>query len=364
VWQIISLDLITGLPESQGYNSILVVIDRLSKLLHAIPTNDTLSSEGLARLFRDYVWKHHGLPEQVISDRGPQFVSGFLKELYNVLGIQMAASTAYHPQTDGQTERANQEIEQYLRLFVNHRQDDWAEWLPLAEFAHNNRVQASTRQTPFMLNTGRHPRLGVEPLRESRNEAVDSFVSRLHASKKEAEAALHRAAEDMARYYDQHRQEAHVYKEGDKVWLEGKDIQTDRPSKKLDDKRYGPFSVIKVIPPSAYKLALPASMRIHPVFNTVKLRPYIEDPIPGRPQAPRPPPTVQGDHPEYTVEYIKNSKVSRRKIYFLVKWAGYPQEESTWEPLKNLQNAKESIQDFYKRHPNAPRTGEVQLAAH
>ena len=217
VWQIISVDLITGLPESLGYDTILVVIDRLSKLLHAIPTNETLSSEGLARLFRDHVWKHHGLPEQVISDRGPQFVSGFIRELYNVLGIKMATSTAYHPQTDGQTERANQEIEQYLRVFVNHRQDDWAEWLPLAEFAHNNKVQASTRQTPFMLNTGRHPRLGIEPLRESKKEAVDTFVTRMLATRKEAEAALHRAAEDMARYYDQHRQEAHSYKEGDKV---------------------------------------------------------------------------------------------------------------------------------------------------
>lgn len=364
VWQIISLDLITGLPQSQGYDAILVIIDRLSKLLHAIPTNDTISAEGVARMFRDHVWRHHGLPEQVISDRGSQFVSGFMKELYNMLGIKMAASTAYHPQTDGQTERANQEIEQYLRLFVNHRQDDWAEWLPLAEFSYNNKVQASTRQTPFMLNTGRHPRLGVEPLREAKHESVENFMTRLQSSRREAEAALHKAAEDMARYYDQNRQEAQVFKEGDKVWLEGKDIQSDRPSKKLDDKRYGPFKVIKVYPPNAYKLQLPPSMKIHPVFNTVKLRPYVEDPILERPQPIRPPPVIDGPKPEWETEYLKNSRVLRGKLQFLVKWKGYPHEDSTWEPLEYLKKVKGLIQDFYKNHPKAPRTRAVEPFLH
>ena len=134
----------------------MVIVDRLSKLVYALPTNDTVTSEGIARLFRDQVWKHHGLPLQVISDRGPQFVSNFMRELNRLLDIHTSPSTAYHPQSDGQTERVNQEIEQYLRVFVNHRQDDWAEWLPLAEFCHNNRVQASTRQSRFMLNTGRN----------------------------------------------------------------------------------------------------------------------------------------------------------------------------------------------------------------
>ena len=123
-WQIITDDLITGLPDSHGYNAIMVVVDRLTKLVHVIPTTDKLTSEGMARLFRDNIWKLHGLPEQVISDRGPQFVSAFMRELNRLLDIKTTPSTAYHPQTDGQTERVNQEIEQYLRLFVNHRQDD------------------------------------------------------------------------------------------------------------------------------------------------------------------------------------------------------------------------------------------------
>ena len=116
VWEIITVDLITGLPDSQGYNAIMVTVDRLSKMVHVLPTHNTVTSEGIARLFRDHIWKHHGLPNQVISDRGPQFVSNFMRELNRLLGIETTPSTAYHPQTDGQTERANQEIEQYLRV--------------------------------------------------------------------------------------------------------------------------------------------------------------------------------------------------------------------------------------------------------
>jgi len=278
-----------------------------------------------------------------------------MRQLNNLLGIKTAASTAYHPQTDGQTERVNQEIEQYLRLFVNHRQDNWAEWLALAEFTHNNRVQSSTRQSPFFLVTGRHPRLGTEPLRESRNQAVDNFAQEMQRARKEAEAALHRAADDMARYYDQNRQEAVLYKPGDMVWLDGKDIQTDRPSRKLADKRYGPYKVTKVVSPNAYQLAIPSSMKIHPVFNTVRLRPYHEDPILGRPSPKRPPPVIAGKEPEWEVEYIKDSRIRSGKLQYLVKWKDYPQEESTWEPEAHLRRSKKTIQDFHSRHPSAPR---------
>jgi hypothetical protein len=355
VWDIITVDLIVGLPESNGYNAIMVVVDRLGKMIHAIPTTDTVTSAGVAKLFRDHVWKLHGLPKQIISDQGPQFVAQFMKELNSIFGIKTASSTAWHPQTDGQTERANQEIEQYLRLFVNHRQDDWADWLALAEFSHNNRVQASTRQTPFMLNNGRHPRMGTEPLRASKVESVNDFVQRMQSARKEAEAALYRAADDMARFYDQNRGEAVSYQVGDKVWLDGKDIKSDRPSKKLDDKRYGPFKIIKIIGPNAYKLQLPPSMKVHPVFNTVKLRPYVQDTISGRKPPPRPAPVIKGDKPRWEVEYIKDSRIFRGKLQFLVKWRGFPQEESTWEPEDFLKHAKKAVQEFHAKHPSAPR---------
>ena len=355
-WQIITVDLITGLPESHGYDSIMVTVDRLSKMVHVCPTTAKLTSEGLARLFRDHVWKLHGLPEQIISDRGPQFVSGFMRELNKLLGIKTAASTAYHPQTDGQTERVNQEFEQYLMLFVNHRQDDWSEWLSLAEFSYNNRVQASTRQSPFMLNYGKHPRLGVEPLRDVEHASVENFAQKMDSAKKEAEAALHQAAEDMARYYDQQRGESISYKVGDQVWLDAKNLRTDRPSQKLSDKRYGPFKIVDIISPHAYKLELPPTMKIHPVFHTVRLRPYYPDTIPGRnPPPQRPSPVIEGDDPEYEVEYIKDSRLTKRGLQYLVKWKGYPHEECTWEPIHNLEHAQDAIKAFHQKHASAPR---------
>ena len=130
--------MIGELPESHGNNAILVVVDHLSKRIHAIPTVTSLDSEGIAQLFLENVWRHHGLPDEVISDRGSTFVSKFSKELATLLRVGLTPSTAHHPQTDGQTERVNQEIETYLRVFINHRQDDWADWLPITEFAYNN----------------------------------------------------------------------------------------------------------------------------------------------------------------------------------------------------------------------------------
>src|SRR5258707_5274941 len=168
--------MIRELPDSEGYNAVLVVVDRLSKWIHAIPTVTSLDSTGVARLFLEHIWHHHGLLEEVISDHGPAFVSNFSCELAALLGVKLTPSTSYHPQTDGQTERMNQEIEAYLRVFVSHRQDDWADWLPLAEFTYNNKVHMATRQTPFELDAGQHPCLGVEPMRTSTIEAADTFA--------------------------------------------------------------------------------------------------------------------------------------------------------------------------------------------
>src|ERR1700675_851319 len=162
-WDTISVDFIVELPDSHGYDAVMNVVDSLGKRAHFIPTTSDITAEGAATLFLREVWKHHGLPTSVISDRGPQFIAKFTRELYHLLGIKLSTSMAYHPQSDGQTERVNQEMELYLRIFVNERQDNWDELLPLAEFMHNNSVHSSTQQTPFMTDTGRHPRMGFEP---------------------------------------------------------------------------------------------------------------------------------------------------------------------------------------------------------
>ena len=151
-WTHILADFIMKLPLAQGYDSILVVCNRMTKMAHFVPTTERTSAEGVARLFWDNIWKLHGLPESIIIDRRVQFVAGMIKKLNCMLGINTKLSMAYHPQTDDQTERMNQDLEQYLRMFIDHRQEQWPDWLAMAEFAYNNRVQTSTKVSPFKAN--------------------------------------------------------------------------------------------------------------------------------------------------------------------------------------------------------------------
>ena len=157
-WDIISVDFISELPESGGYDSVMVAVDSVGKRSHFVETVTTVTAAGAAILYLWNIWKLHSLPQKVISDCGPQFVAAFMKELYRLLGIEATTSTAYHLQTDRQTEWVNQELEQYLQIFVRERQDNWYTLLPLAEFSYNNHIHSSTQQTPFLLlDTGQHP---------------------------------------------------------------------------------------------------------------------------------------------------------------------------------------------------------------
>jgi hypothetical protein len=190
-WETISMDFIIELPESAGYDAIMVVVDSTGKQSHFVETVTTIMATGAANLYLHNVWKLHGLPRKVISDCSPQFVALFMKELCRLLGIEAASSTAYHPQTEGQTECINQELEQFLWIFIGEWQDDWYSLLPLAEFSYNNHVHSSTQHTSFLLDTGQHPQMGFEPHQPpSRVEAVNEFTDQMRDTLKEAKLAL------------------------------------------------------------------------------------------------------------------------------------------------------------------------------
>jgi len=198
--------------------------------------------------------------------------------------------------------------------------------------------------------------MGIEPRRTSRVEAATEFADRMARTILETQSALKQAADDMARYYDADRKEGEEFKVGDKVWLDARNIKTQRPAKKLDDRWFGPFPIQKVINRNAYRLKLPRTFRrVHPVFHISLLRRWTPDPIAERPKPHHPPPDIAADgHVEYEVEVILDSRIRYRKLQYLVKWKGYGPEENSWQPVENLIHSPELIDEFHERNPRAP----------
>ena len=191
-----------------------------------------------------------------LLDRGPQFAVEFMHELNHILGIQTKLSTAYHLQTNRQTERLNQDVEQYLRLFMSQRQNDQPEWITCAEFAYNNKVHSTTKVSPFYVNYGRHLRMEIEPWMAGKSELMKEFVEWMKEIHEEAGATLSKACDDIPRYADQHRGSAPESKVSDKVWLSTKDIKINCPSQKLAEQQLRPFQVILSYLRSCWCLAL------------------------------------------------------------------------------------------------------------
>ena len=198
-WTYLTVDFITKLSVVARKDMILVVCNRLSKMTHFVATTKRMSAEGLARLFRDNMWKLHRLPKSIVSDRGPQFAAKMMKELNKMLGIETKLSMSYHPQTDGQTKRMNQKLEQYLRFFIDHRQKDWLEQLASAEFAINNKVYLTTKVSPFIASYGREIRIEIDFRRKGKIKKVIEFAERIRKVQKEVEVALKRVQEEMKR---------------------------------------------------------------------------------------------------------------------------------------------------------------------
>ena len=320
-WDTISIDFIMELLESNRKDSIMVVVDSITKCSHFVSTVTTLSAARAAQLYAWHIWKHHGLPRKVVLDRGPQFVAKFMKELYRLLRIKLAATTVYHPQGNRQTEQVNQELEQYLQLFINQRQNNWDDLLPFTEFQYNNHTHTATQNIPFLLDTGQIPHMGFKPDQcRSYLESVNKFKEQMEDALKEAKAALVKSKDNMAKYYDQKRTPTPDYQPRDKVYLEASNIQTTRSSKKLSHQRLGPFPIVGKVGNGAYHLRLPPSMsRLHPVFNIVKLTPAPEDPIQGQHPHPPPLPEIIDGEEEWIMEEILDSKVINQKLQYLVK---------------------------------------------
>ena len=352
-WKDISIDFVTGLPTSKECTAILVVVDRLSKMVHFIATTETLTAGGLAALFRDHIWRLHGIPSSITSDRGSLFTSEFWKHLSQLLETKRNLSTAFRPQTDGQTERTNANMEQYLRMYCNYQQDNWVELLSMAEFAMNNTKSATTGMTPFFANYGFHPDYTVQKVRPSPppdSPEVVQYVDRLQNLDDYLHAEITWMQDAQAEAANQRLLPAPVYHVGDEVWLHRRFIRTTRPSSKLDYKKLGRFKILEKVSSHAYKLDLPPSMKVHPVFHVSLLEPAFSDPLSGQKNPPPQPIIVDGEE-EWLVEKIVSYRIRHGKLQYLVKWTGY--NELTWEPADSFTNTN-FIEQFHLDHPEAP----------
>jgi len=195
-WQEISIDIIGPLPKSNGMDTIVVIVDRFMKMIRLKATTTNISSEGIAKIYRDEIWKLHGVPQRILSDRGPQFASKFMEEFTKALGTKRQLSMAYHPQTDSQIERINQEIGTFLWHYVNYQQDNWTDWLSTAEFQYNDKKHMATARIPFELNFGKYPWKG-DLMVQIEIPQVEEFVKKLQKSWEQATNAMEEAQKNM-----------------------------------------------------------------------------------------------------------------------------------------------------------------------
>jgi hypothetical protein len=315
----------------------------------------TDSAEEVARLFVREIYRLHGVPLSVVSDRDIRFVNSFWEHLSNRLQFNMKLTVAHRPQGDGQTERMNAILEQHLRAYVSYLQDDWVDWLPFAEFSANSMKSETTGITPFFANYGYHPRLGVEPFDVPDTPAARQAGTFVDHMSMILEFLREQTILAQARYEDtanRSRSTAPRFDIGQLVWLNAKNLKTLRPKKKLDWKNLGPFPIAEVLGPYTYRLDLPDSLTIHDVFNVDQLYLAANDPLPGQVLEP-PPPVLVENTPEYEVTEVLDCRRKGRGFQYLVRWTGY--DDPTLESARTIyEDVPELVHNFHRRYSEKP----------
>jgi hypothetical protein len=349
-WKDIAMDFITGLPPAgrrgKAYDAILVVVDRYSKMARYIACTKDIDAPELAERLCEEIVSKFGMPESIVTDRGSLFTSAWWTTFCHYMKVKRRMSTAFRPQTDGQTERQNQTLEAYLRCYVNHRQDDWVRLLPSAEFAYNNSVNASTGMTPFGICYRWKPSLRINP--DAGDDVIEGEApdARRVAEEIDIEEStkLWQSTQEASRKYYNQKHKAKSYAVGDEVRLSTQHIKLRKPSKKLTEKFVGPFKVIDIVGQNAYTLELPKQYdRLHQTFHVSLLEPYRRregEELPG--------PTMLDGEEGWEVERILDERKSKGKRMFLVKWLGFTPDQNTWEPMAHLVNVQEKLEEFFK----------------
>ena len=343
IWEDLSMDFVEGLPTSRGCDAILVVVDRLSKGAHFIPLRHPFTASSVAKIFVEHVVRLHGIPRSILTDRGALFMSSFWQELFSLQGSKLRASSSYHPQTDGQTEVVNRTLEQYLRCYCHDEQTRWREYLPWAEYWYNTSYHASIDTSPFEVIYGRSPpRLNSYEKGTAKNDEVEKELLARDEILSNAKKALSKAQERMKRHYDQGRRNV-SFEPGDFVYLKLQPYRQKSLKKrfnvKLSQRYYGPFKVLERVGEVAYKLELPTSSLLHPVFHVTALKKKVGEPEQVVEELPNF--DEEGNmmmKPSKALRYRqeKKNKNGKRAWQVLVQWQGLPVEEATWEDYEEV----------------------------
>ncbi|KAH8627105.1 reverse transcriptase domain protein [Alternaria alternata] len=344
------MDFIVKLPKSLEPGSgrlcdtVLVIVCRHTKGAKFVPTEETITAEECAYEVSKALMSEHGIPEEFITDRDKLFTSKYWDTFLAKLGVKKKLSTSFHPETDGQTERTNQTLEQYLRMYANKLQDNWVELLPTAQLAYNSTKSATTKYSPHYANYGYEPTAHRDPKDiESIAVGADDKARLMRELHEELSKNIAHRNLTSARAANKQRIEGPTFKKGDKVFLSRQNLKTKRPSKKLDNLRVGPFEILEEIGTVNYKLQLPPGMRVHPVFYKKLLEPAPPDAELAT--------DIELEDDEYEVEEIRDLRKVGRQWKYLVKWQGWPESQNTWEPKENLTNCKSQVLEYHRRHP-------------
>ncbi|KAL0173541.1 hypothetical protein M9458_029509, partial [Cirrhinus mrigala] len=355
-WSHIAIDFVTDLPPSAGHTTILTVIDRFSKSCRLIPLPKLPTALETAETLCNYVFRFYGLPDDIVSDRGPQFTSRLWSAFFKCLNVNISLTSGYHPESNGQSERLNQEIIRFLRSYCHRNQADWSKFLFWAEYAQNSIRKPATGLTPFQCVLGFQPPLFPWSGDPSDLPTVNTWMQRSEATWNAAHTHLQVAIRRQKRFADLHRRPGLEFAPGSWVWLSTRDLRLRLPCRKLSPRYVGPFKVIRQVTPVSYRLALPSEYRISPTFHVSLLKAAgaprgADDLDEVREQGP--PPLIIDDEEAYRVNKILNSRRRGGVLQYLVDWEGYGPEERSWVNAKDILDPSLTA-EFHQNHPDKP----------